>query len=303
MSFDKPNYTQTPNKFYDDMLKEIDSMAELKVTLAVIRHTMGFHRDEHELSLTYLVEYTGLHRETVIEGLKAAMKRGTVTRRKSGNTYAYSMKVVGNSDQQEIASGREIRPEDGREIRPKKEREKEKSTDSAKIAKNGDRETDRSETQQLMDEIYWAIKDRKMRLTKDEYAFNLGRIRNVLSNDDPTGEELDELPKACVEYFEWYGTLDVAKALRRYRQQQHRREREQESAQKSAQKSADKPAPWEPVNPNSDESIAAKDKPRKPEWYMSFFDVVPEHASEVIKNGRTHSQIMEELKMLTDIRW
>lgn len=111
--YEKPNYTQAPNGFFDTVLKEIDSMSELKVTLAVIRHTMGFHRDEHELSLGYLVEYTGLHRETVIDGLKRAMKRGSVTRRKSGNTYAYSMKtadsqVVGKSDQSANSGSRNL---------------------------------------------------------------------------------------------------------------------------------------------------------------------------------------------------
>lgn len=97
--FEQPNYTQAPNAFFDRVLKSIDSMSELKVTLAVIRHTMGFHRDEHELSLSYLVEYTGMRRETVIDGLKRAMKRGTVGRRESGNTFAYFMKVVGKPDQ------------------------------------------------------------------------------------------------------------------------------------------------------------------------------------------------------------
>lgn len=170
-----------------------------------------------------------------------------------------------------------------------------KSTDSASSAKNGDseaRKADRSEAQQLMDEIYRALKDRKMRLTKDEYAFNLGRIGNMLKHDDPVEAELDELPKACVEYFEWYGTLDVVKALRRRRQQQLRRVREQESTQEKA----DKPAPWEQTNPNSDESIAAKDKPRKPEWYASCYIASPEFAQKMIDLGYSHSEIVDKLE-------
>lgn len=50
----------------------------------------------------------------------------------------------------------------------------------------------------------------------------------MLDDDAPTAEELEELPSACLEYFEWRGELDAAKALRRWRQQAARRELEVE---------------------------------------------------------------------------
>jgi phage replication O-like protein O len=113
-----PNYTQTPNAFFDEFLKEIDTMAELKVTLAIIRNTFGWKKDEDRISLSQLVEITGMHRETVALGIRAALRRGYVGRRKEGNGYVYGVRVTSP----------DIRPDASRNIRPTKETEKEKNT-------------------------------------------------------------------------------------------------------------------------------------------------------------------------------
>ena len=111
MSFEQPNYTQAPNAFFDDLLPEIDTVTELKVTLAVMRKTMGFHRKEHEMSLSYLEKATGLSRPAVVDGLKRAMKRGTLTRRKVGQSYKYRLNVVSNSNQSEKPTSKQTEPE------------------------------------------------------------------------------------------------------------------------------------------------------------------------------------------------
>lgn len=92
-TFPRPNYTQTPNTFFDDLLAAIDSLSELKVTLAIIRATFGWQQAEAELTLTDLEKRTGLTRSSVNTGLKAAMKRGTISRRKVSKSYAYKLIV------------------------------------------------------------------------------------------------------------------------------------------------------------------------------------------------------------------
>ena len=111
MSFEQPNYTQAPNAFFDDLLPEIDTVTELKVTLAVMRNTMGFHRKEHEMSLSYLEKATGLSRPAVVDGLKRAMNRGTVARRKVGQSYKYRLNVVSDSNQSEKPTSKQRLPE------------------------------------------------------------------------------------------------------------------------------------------------------------------------------------------------
>jgi DNA-binding transcriptional ArsR family regulator len=88
-----PNYTQAPNLFFDKLLAEIDSLAELKVTLAIRRQTFGFHKKESELSATRLEQITGLSRRAVFDGLKLALERGHITRRERGQSFLYSLNI------------------------------------------------------------------------------------------------------------------------------------------------------------------------------------------------------------------
>jgi len=81
--FQSPNYTQTPNDFFDSMLQGMKE-AELKVTLYAVRMTFGFHRQSFRLSLTGMKKATGLSRQGVLLGAEAAERRGTLTRIKEG---------------------------------------------------------------------------------------------------------------------------------------------------------------------------------------------------------------------------
>lgn len=79
-----PNYTQAPNVLLDELLPDIGTLAELKVTLVIVRQTIGWHQDEQELSLAELEERTGLSRPSAIAGVKAGIERGTIERRIEG---------------------------------------------------------------------------------------------------------------------------------------------------------------------------------------------------------------------------
>src|SRR3990167_3655585 len=50
MPFESPNHTQTPNDLFESLMQQMTE-AELKVTLAVIRGTLGYHRDGFDCSL------------------------------------------------------------------------------------------------------------------------------------------------------------------------------------------------------------------------------------------------------------
>lgn len=125
-------FTKTPNGFYDELLAQIDSICELKVTLAIIRLTCGHHKDEDVISYSQLESITGLTRPSVCLGVKAALNRGCVGRRKRGNSYSYWLSV-GSSERLLVArdyqylettNGSERLPVNGSERLPTKERER-----------------------------------------------------------------------------------------------------------------------------------------------------------------------------------
>jgi len=72
-----PNYTQVPNVLFEHMADM--TCAELKVTLALVRKIVGFHKTQPEpVSISQLEALTGLSRPTVVRGLEAAAERGFV---------------------------------------------------------------------------------------------------------------------------------------------------------------------------------------------------------------------------------
>lgn len=112
MAYDKPNYTQAPNVFFDQHLPEIKSMAELKVTLLVFRGTFGWHEKEVDLTIVEMMKQGGMARQTVLDGVQLALERGTIRRRKSGRSFAYEANVlsVQNLDRSPKTIGLESRP-------------------------------------------------------------------------------------------------------------------------------------------------------------------------------------------------
>jgi hypothetical protein len=96
-SVPEPNYTQAPNLFFDQMMAEIDTMSELKVTLAIIRKTFGWHKEKEGdfVSLSQLEELTGMNRQQVVAGCKAALFRGYVWREKRDGRNYFGLHVGG----------------------------------------------------------------------------------------------------------------------------------------------------------------------------------------------------------------
>lgn len=71
------NYTKLPNHIVDAMPDM--SKSELKVTIAIVRHTYGFHKESCELTFSELQELTGMSRGGVSAGAKAVVERGFFT--------------------------------------------------------------------------------------------------------------------------------------------------------------------------------------------------------------------------------
>ena len=77
-AFPEPNYTQTPNDFFD-MLPDMES-SEVRVTLVMIRNTFGFHQDGFKMSLGKLAAAAGISEGAAKDGAQAAEERGTFRR-------------------------------------------------------------------------------------------------------------------------------------------------------------------------------------------------------------------------------
>jgi hypothetical protein len=81
-------YTQVPNVVLDK-LDEFETMAEMKIVLAVVRQTYGWHKQTDRLSLSQLEAKTGLSRRSVIDGTELALEHDWIKREPSGDSYDY----------------------------------------------------------------------------------------------------------------------------------------------------------------------------------------------------------------------
>ncbi len=74
--FARPNYTQTPNDYYDHVMPSLKTVGEHAVMQVVIRQTIGWGNKEWDrISLSQLMKKTGLARSTIRRAIKRLCDR------------------------------------------------------------------------------------------------------------------------------------------------------------------------------------------------------------------------------------
>lgn len=89
-----PNHTQTPNLFFDEILPQVKSLAELKILLVIMRQTFGWHRPTDKLSLSQIETLTGLSRQSVVVGIESGIEHGWIERQAAGRSWRYSLALI-----------------------------------------------------------------------------------------------------------------------------------------------------------------------------------------------------------------
>lgn len=122
----RPNYTQVPNDILGDLttegiqpgiLAEL-GYADLKVLLAIIRLTFGYHKTDVRVSLTNLATLTGLARDKVVDGIKRLEDAKLVVAERYQGVNKYRLLVA-----EGYQTGSETLP-------PSKKEKKESNTDT-----------------------------------------------------------------------------------------------------------------------------------------------------------------------------
>jgi phage replication O-like protein O len=80
-----PNTTQTPNDILDKHMKEL-SGSEFKVIMAILRKTLGWHKWADYISISQIMEATGLSNRQSINCVNSLEKKGFIRTKKSKRT-------------------------------------------------------------------------------------------------------------------------------------------------------------------------------------------------------------------------
>lgn len=138
--------------------------------------------------------------------------------------------------------------------------------------------------QWLTKQIYEAMSE-KYRMPNDDFGFHLGRAQDMLKKDNPTDQEIEDLPEWFVKRFEIYGKTDAQNALVYMRQQQARKERIKEDQDVGN------------GHPSYYETLEkSKDKAYPLAWYLSAYPAAdPTWVKAAIGEGKSHSEIEAEI--------
>lgn len=80
-----PNTTQTPNDILDNHIKEL-SGSEFKVIMVILRKTLGWHKWADYISISQIMEATGLSNRQSINCVNSLEKKGFIRTKKSKRT-------------------------------------------------------------------------------------------------------------------------------------------------------------------------------------------------------------------------
>jgi DNA-binding MarR family transcriptional regulator len=93
--FEAPNYTMVPNDFFS--LAMDMSEAELKVLLVLLRSTLGYHREEIQISIRHLASETKMSTSSVWLAAGKLEARGLVERVSKNDTPTIFRVVISDT--------------------------------------------------------------------------------------------------------------------------------------------------------------------------------------------------------------
>ena len=116
MSLPRINHTQISNAFIDKWLP-VCSPGEVKVFLIIARHTIGWHKETADLSLSRIETLSGLSRRTVYDMTEKLAERGLIVKTQGSAMTKYSINydTVENVDNSvdNSSSGENSAPDEG----------------------------------------------------------------------------------------------------------------------------------------------------------------------------------------------
>lgn len=101
MRIPAPNFTATPNDLFDEWLPLL-SHVELKVLMAIMRKTFGWHKIRDRISLSQLEKITGSKRSAIIKATKNLQKLGLIFKevigQKGSENTVYELIIIEDSN-------------------------------------------------------------------------------------------------------------------------------------------------------------------------------------------------------------
>jgi phage replication O-like protein O len=202
-------YTRIANEILDVLAKTSLNGTQRRVLDVVFRQTYGYHRKEHNLSLTFIAKATGIHKKQIQRELSALIERNIIIVdreatfsnsrvlrfNKNYTEWLDSIQVTNSLPPNEIdtETGNKLVTSTGSEIVTQK-----KKDDKENIKEN----------------IYSSVIDYLNFKCNTNYRATTGKTRSLIKARVNEGFVLEDFKKVIdIKYVEWFKT-DMAKYLR-----------------------------------------------------------------------------------------
>lgn len=146
------NYTNIPNELWDQMIDNKNFNRSTRIFAMIVRYTVCFHREFHELSLSFIADRLEIRKNHVSEEITKMIENGT-------------LKSIGNDRKRKLGIGL-IVPEFGNQEVPKNR--------NKDIPENGNQEINNNKLKSLnieQFEKFWSAYPRKIAKADAEKAF------------------------------------------------------------------------------------------------------------------------------------
>ena len=88
----KPNYTQIPNVYFDEIMPMLNGSENL-VFLAIMRKTFGWRKKKDRISYSQIMKMTGTAKSTTAYAIKSLEEKGFIVCEKTGQNVSYYVNV------------------------------------------------------------------------------------------------------------------------------------------------------------------------------------------------------------------
>jgi len=86
----KINHTQISNTFIDEKMKGLSGSA-VKVFLVIARKTIGWHKDTDYISISQIMELSGISNRVIIKAINELEENGIIRKERTKNTNKYTI--------------------------------------------------------------------------------------------------------------------------------------------------------------------------------------------------------------------
>ena len=98
MKYKLPNHTQVPNDFIDKDMKTI-SGNDAKVYLVICRKTIGWHKEADYISISQIVNLTGISNRVVIKCINNLAEKKFIAKERTKHTTRYTINFEPQNDE------------------------------------------------------------------------------------------------------------------------------------------------------------------------------------------------------------